>query len=177
MGGILLAATGLTTLAFSFSRDWLRRNAPAGTIFTSELSRRRLQVLLDPGAVAAAVAARQRPIDRRQPGRTPVVRCVLRPAGGRARKALLGDGVEAAGLATLGSQIKWKGQTFAVHLAETQEDERMSHLAVLTGHFGRCACRRGQRPAGFAQGPEPRTDERADAGCIDEQKRARPAGG
>ena len=131
LSAILLAGTGLTTLAFSFSRDWLRRNAQAGAVFTAELSRRRLQVLLDQtpsplllqpdnGQLIAVNRAARQLFD---------VSYALPVA---ARKALLGETVDALGLARLGSQVKWKGQTFAVHLAETQEDERVSHLAVLT---------------------------------------------
>ncbi len=137
LGAILLAATGLTTLAFSFSRDWLRRNNQPGAHFTAELSRRRLQVLLDQapsplllqpdnGQLIAVNRAARQLFD---------VSYALPVA---ARRALLGERSDALGLATLGSQIKWpnllkwKGQTFAVHLAETLEDERLSHLAVLT---------------------------------------------
>ena len=131
LSALLLAATGLTTLAFSVSRDWLRRNAQAGSVFTAELSRRRLQVLLDQapsplllqpdnGQLIAVNRAARQLFD---------VSYALPVA---ARKALLGESSEAMGLARLDEQVKWKGRTFAVHLAETQEDERMSHLAVLT---------------------------------------------
>ncbi len=128
---VLLAGTGLTTLAFSFSRDWLRRNAQAGAVFTAELSRRRLQVLLDQtpsplllqpdnGQLIAVNRAARQLFD------------VSYALPVSARKALLGETLDALGLARLGDQVKWKGRTFAVHLAETQEDERLSHLAVLT---------------------------------------------
>ncbi|MDV6332267.1 sensor histidine kinase [Asticcacaulis sp. 201] len=135
LGALTLASLGLTQSAFVLGRDLLKRNQP-GTNFTAELSRRRLQVLLDQtpsplllqpdnGQLIAVNRAARKLFD---------VAYALPVA---ARKALLGDAADPAGqrllgLATIGSQIKWKGQTFAVHLAEMEEETHVSHLAVLT---------------------------------------------
>ncbi|ESQ94062.1 sensor histidine kinase [Asticcacaulis benevestitus] len=129
LGAITLATMGLTHNAFSFGRDLLKRSQPGAT-FTSELSRRRLQVLLDQtpsplllqpnnGQLIAVNRAARQLFD---------VSYALPVA---ARKALLGEAT-ALGLAHMSGQIKWKGQTFAVHLAEMEEEDALSHLAVLT---------------------------------------------
>lgn len=128
LAGVLLASLGLTTTAFSIGRDLLRRAVQPGAIFTAELSRRRLQVLLDQtpsplllqpenGQLIAVNRAARNLFD---------VSYALPVAG---RRALLGD---AEGLAALPGQIKWKGGTYAVHLAEMEEEHQSSYLAVLT---------------------------------------------
>ena len=126
--GILLECLGLTTTTFRISRDLLRRNLQPGAIFTAELSRRRLQILLDQtpsplllqpenGQLIAVNRAARRLFD---------VSYAL-PAA--VRRTLLG---EASGLSDLPGQIKWKSGSYAVHLAEMEEDDRLSQLAVLT---------------------------------------------
>ena len=130
LGAITLAWLGLSHSAFVLGRDLLKRTQP-GAIFTSELSRRRLQVLLDQtpsplllqpdnGQLIAVNRAARNLFD------------VSYALPVSARKALLGEAPMPAGLSTIGSQIKWKGQTFAVHLAEMEEVDHLSHLAVLT---------------------------------------------
>ncbi len=127
IGAVTLASIGLARYNFSFGRDLLRRTQPGAT-FTSELSRRRLQVLLDQtpsplllqpenGQLIAVNRAARQLFD---------VAYALPVAS---RKILLG---EASGLATMDKQIKWKGQSYAVHLAEMEEEDRQAHLAVLT---------------------------------------------
>ena len=135
LGAVTLAWLGLSHSAFVLGRDLLKRAQPGAT-FTSELSRRRLQVLLDQtpsplllqpdnGQLIAVNRAARNLFD------------VSYALPVSARKALLGDvsdpsGAAMLGLATMASQIKWKGQTFAVHLAEMEEVNHLSHLAVLT---------------------------------------------
>ena len=130
LGAITLAWLGLSHSAFVLGRDLLKRTQPGAT-FTSELSRRRLQVLLDQtpsplllqpdnGQLIAVNRAARNLFD------------VSYALPVSARKALLGEAPTPAGLWTIGSQIKWKGQTFAVHLAEMEEVNHLSHLAVLT---------------------------------------------
>ncbi len=135
LGAITLAWLGLSHGAFVLGRDLLKRTQPGAT-FTSELSRRRLQVLLDQtpsplllqpdnGQLIAVNRAARNLFD------------VSYALPVSARKALLGDlsdpaGGAMLGLATMASQIKWKGQTYAVHLAEMEEVNHLSHLAVLT---------------------------------------------
>lgn len=130
LGAITLAWLGLSRSAFVLGRDLLKRTQPGAT-FTSELSRRRLQVLLDQtpsplllqpdnGQLIAVNRAARNLFD------------VSYALPVSARKALLGEAPTPAGLSTIGSQIKWKGQTFAVHLAEMEEVNHLSHLAVLT---------------------------------------------
>lgn len=128
LAGILLASLGLTTSAFRIGRDLLKRAAQPGAIFTSELSRRRLQVLLDqtPSPLLLQPESGQLIAVNRAARSLFDVSYALPVT---ARRQLLG---EAEGLATLPGQIKWKGGTYAVHLAEMEEDDRMSHLAVLT---------------------------------------------
>lgn len=130
LGAITLAWLGLSHSAFVLGRDLLKRTQPGAT-FTSELSRRRLQVLLDQtpsplllqpdnGQLIAVNRAARNLFD------------VSYALPVSARKALLGETPTPAGLSTIGSQIKWKGQTFAVHLAEMEEVNHLSYLAVLT---------------------------------------------
>lgn len=126
--GIVLASLGLTTTAFRIGRDLLKRAAQPGAIFTAELSRRRLQVLLDqtPSPLLLQPESGQL-IAVNRAARTLFDVSYALPV--TARRQLLG---EAEGLATLPGQIKWKGGTYAVHLAEMEEEDRSSHLAVLT---------------------------------------------
>lgn len=126
--GIILASLGLTTTAFRIGRDLLKRAAQPGAIFTSELSRRRLQVLLDqtPSPLLLQPESGQLIAVNRAARNLFEVSYALPVT---ARRQLLG---EADGLATLPGQIKWKGGTYAVHLAEMEEENRSSHLAVLT---------------------------------------------
>jgi signal transduction histidine kinase len=132
LGAVTLAWLGLSHSALVLGRDLLKRAQP-GAIFTAELSRRRLQVLLDQtpsplllqpdnGQLIAVNRAARNLFD---------VSYALPVA---ARRALLGDtsGTAPLGLAGMASQIKWKGQTFAVHIAEMEEADHLSHLAVLT---------------------------------------------
>ncbi|MBP2159190.1 MULTISPECIES: PAS domain-containing sensor histidine kinase [Asticcacaulis] len=128
LAGIVLASLGLTTTAFRIGRDLLKRAAQPGAIFTAELSRRRLQVLLDqtPSPLLLQPESGQL-IAVNRAARTLFDVSYALPV--TARRQLLG---EAEGLATLPGQIKWKGGTYAVHLAEMEEEDRSSHLAVLT---------------------------------------------
>lgn len=130
LGAITLAWLGLSRSAFVLGRDLLKRTQPGAT-YTSELSRRRLQVLLDQtpsplllqpdnGQLIAVNRAARNLFD------------VAYALPVSARMALLGEAPLSAGLSTIGSQIKWKGQTYAVHLAEMEEVSHLSHLAVLT---------------------------------------------
>ncbi len=128
LGGILLATLGLTTPALRLSRELLRRTAQPGAIFTAELSRRRLQVLLDQTPSPLLL----QPVDGQLIAVNRAARRLFDVSYGlptASRRLLLGD---AQGLAGLPNQIKWKGASFAVHLAEMEDDERVSHLAVLT---------------------------------------------
>ena len=129
--GIVLASLGLTTTAFRLGRDLLKRTAQPGAIFTAELSRRRLQVLLDqtPSPLLLQTEGGQL-IAVNRAARTLFDVSYALPL--TSRRQLMGDDAAPAGLAALPGQIKWKGQTFAVHLAEMAQDERLSHLAVLT---------------------------------------------
>ncbi len=126
--GAVLASLGLTTTAFRIGRDLLKRAAQPGAIFTAELSRRRLQVLLDqtPSPLLLRAGGGQL-IAVNRAARTLFDVSYALPLA--SRRQLLGDTDD---LAALPGQIRWKGQAFAVHLAEMAEDERLSHLAVLT---------------------------------------------
>ncbi len=132
LAGIVLASLGLTTTAFRIGRDLLKRSAQPGAIFTAELSRRRLQVLLDqtPSPLLLQPESGQL-IAVNRAARTLFDVSYALPV--TARRQLLG---EADGMATLPGQIKWKGGTYAVHLAEMEEEDRSSHLAVLTDISG-----------------------------------------
>ena len=130
--GIALASLGLTMTAFRLGRDLLRRATQPGAIFTAELSRRRLQVLLDqtPSPLLLQTEGGQL-IAVNRAARTLFDVAYALPLTSR-RQLMSDERAEPAGLAALPGQIKWKGQTFAVHLAEMAQDERLSHLAVLT---------------------------------------------
>ena len=124
---ITLAAMVMNMHAFTLGRDLLKRSQP-GAIFTAELSRRRLQVLLDqtPSPLLLQPDTGQL-IAVNRAARTLFDVSYGLPAS--SRKALLGD---SGALSALPGQIKWKGQTYAVHLAEMAQEDHMSHLAVLT---------------------------------------------
>ncbi len=132
LGAVTLAAMALNTRAFTLGRDLLKRAQP-GAIFTAELSRRRLQVLLDqtPSPLLLQPDTGQL-IAVNRAARTLFDVSYALPAA--SRKALMGESGagDATGLAALPAQIRWKGRTYAVHLAEMAQDEHMSHLAVLT---------------------------------------------
>jgi len=128
LAGVVLASLGLTTTAFRIGRDLLKRTAQPGTIFTAELSRRRLQVLLDQTPSPLLLqAGNGQLIAVNRAARSLFDVSYALPL--TSRRLLMGD---AEGLSALPAQIKWKGQTFAVHLAEMADGERLSHLAVLT---------------------------------------------
>ena len=128
LAGILLTSLGLTTTAFRIGRDLLKRTNQPGAIFTAELSRRRLQVLLDqtPSPLLLQADSGQL-IAVNRAARTLFDVAYALPLTNR--RQLLGD---ADGLASLPGQIKWKGNSYAVHVSEMAEDDRLSHLAVLT---------------------------------------------
>ncbi len=130
--GIALASLGLTTTAFRLGRDLLKRATQPGAIFTAELSRRRLQVLLDqtPSPLLLQTEGGQL-IAVNRAARTLFDVAYALPLTSR-RQLMNDDDATPVSLAALAGQIKWKGQTFAVHLAEMAQDERLSHLAVLT---------------------------------------------
>ena len=132
LAAIALASLGLTTSAFRIGRGLLRRATQPGAIFTAELSRRRLQVLLDqtPSPLLLQTEGGQL-IAVNRAARTLFDVSYALPLNSR-RQLMTDDEGAPAGLAALPGQIKWKGQTFAVHLAEMAQDERLSHLAVLT---------------------------------------------
>ena len=124
---LVVAAIALNTRAFILGRELLKRTQP-GAIFTAELSRRRLQLLLDqtPSPLLLQPDTGQL-IAVNRAARTLFDVSYGLPAA--SRKALMGDsGV----LSALPGQIRWKGQTYAVHLAEMSQDDHISHLAVLT---------------------------------------------
>lgn len=127
LGAVTLAAMALNTRAFTLGRDLLKRHQ-AGAIFTAELSRRRLQVLLDqtPSPLLLQPDTGQL-IAVNRAARTLFDVAYGLPAA--SRKVLLG---EAGVLSALPGQIKWKGQTYAVHLSEMAQEDHVSHLAVLT---------------------------------------------
>ena len=129
---IALASLGLTTSAFRLGRGLLRRATQPGAIFTAELGRRRLQVLLDqtPSPLLLQTESGQL-IAVNRAARTLFDVSYALPLTSR-RQLMNDDEGTPADLAALPGQIKWKGQTFAVHLAEMAQDERLSHLAVLT---------------------------------------------
>jgi signal transduction histidine kinase len=128
LAGVVLASLGMTTTAFRIGRNLLKRAVQPGAIFTAELSRRRLQVLLDqtPSPLLLQADGGQLIAVNRAARALFDVSYALPLTS---RRLLMGD---ADGLASLPGQIRWKGQAYAVHLAEMAEDERLSHLAVLT---------------------------------------------
>ncbi len=132
LAGIALFSLGLTMTAFRLGRDLLRRATQPGAIFTAELGRRRLQVLLDQTPSPLLLQSENgQLIAVNRAARTLFDVSYALPLTSR-RQLMSDEGAEPASLASLPGQIKWKGQTFAVHLAEMTQDDRLSHLAVLT---------------------------------------------
>jgi len=127
LGAVVLGGIVLGNGAFVFGRDLLKRIQP-GAIFTAELSRRRLQVLLDqtPSPLLLQPDSGQLIAVNRAARRLFDVSYSLPAAS---RKALMGD---SGSLALLPGQITWKGNTYAVHVSEMAEETHTSHLAVLT---------------------------------------------
>jgi nitrogen fixation/metabolism regulation signal transduction histidine kinase len=122
LGGVVVGNGGLI-----LGRDLLKRVQP-GAIFTAELSRRRLQVLLDqtPSPLLLQPDSGQLIAVNRAARRLFDVSYSLPAAS---RKALMGEG---GALALLPGQITWKGNSYAVHVSEMGEEDHTSYLAVLT---------------------------------------------
>ncbi|MCR6659466.1 MAG: hypothetical protein NVV72_08995 [Asticcacaulis sp.] len=176
LGAVTLAWLGLSHSALVLGRDRLKRSQP-GAIFTAELSRRRLQVLLDQtpaplllqpdnGQLIAVNRAARNLFD---------VSYALPVA---ARRALLDDTSGAAPLGTAGmaSQIKWKGQTFAVHIAEMEEADHLSHLAVLTDISADVRAAEANALRDLLKVLNHELMNALTPVALDEQERARPAG-
>jgi len=124
---VLMASFGARTTFARLGRGILGRDAP-GTIYTAELSRRRLQALLDhtpsplllhteDGQVIAVNRAARRLFD---------VSYALTVA---AKRQLLG---EAGGFAALDGHIHWRGATYALERAVIRVRDDVSELAVMT---------------------------------------------
>ncbi|MFT3996410.1 MAG: PAS domain-containing protein, partial [Asticcacaulis sp.] len=128
LGAIVLAAAGLSSPALHLVRERLRARLNTSPIFTAELSRRRLQLLLDqtPSPLLLQTDDNQLIAVNRAARQLFDVAYAL-PA--QSRRALLG---EEDNLFAPGRQIHWKGAVFAVSHAELIEDERTSQLAVLS---------------------------------------------
>jgi len=128
LAATLMASFGATTTFVRLGRDFLRRNTGAGAIFTAELSRRRLQVLLDrtpsplllrsPNDQIIAVNRAARKLFR--------VSYALPVA---TKRRLLGDGNDFSGL---GGQVAWQGATYALERTLIEGRDDASELAVMT---------------------------------------------
>lgn len=124
----LLAAAGVSLPALHLARERLRARLNASPIFTSELSRRRLQLLLDqtPSPILLQTDDDQLIAVNRTARQMFNVAYAL-PV--QSRRTLLGD---EDNLFAPGRQLRWNGATYAVAHAELIEDGRTSQLAVLT---------------------------------------------
>ncbi|MFT4075075.1 MAG: HAMP domain-containing sensor histidine kinase [Asticcacaulis sp.] len=123
-----LASIGATTTFVRLGKDFLRRHGPAGATYTAELSRRRLQILLDqtPSPLLLGTGDGQLIAVNRAARRLFNVSYALPVA---VKRALLG---EAADITRIGGQINWQGGSWSVERTEIDESNRSSHLAVLT---------------------------------------------
>lgn len=123
-----LASIGATTTFVRLGKDFLRRQGPAGATYTAELSRRRLQILLDqtPSPLLLGTGDGQLIAVNRAARRLFNVSYALPVA---VKRALLG---EAADIRETSGQISWQGGTWSVERTEIDESNRSSHLAVLT---------------------------------------------
>lgn len=127
LGAVGLAVAGINSPAFHLARERLRARLGPAPIFTAELGRRRLQMLLDqaPSPLLLQTDDDQLIAVNRAARQLFGVAYALPLA---VRRNLLGDG----DLFAPGRQIVWEGRTFAVQHNELIEDNRTSQLAVLT---------------------------------------------
>ncbi|UDF05545.1 PAS domain-containing sensor histidine kinase [Asticcacaulis sp. AND118] len=127
LGAVGLAVAGVNSPAFHLARERLRSRLGPAPIFTAELGRRRLQMLLDqaPSPLLLQTDDDQLIAVNRAARQLFGVAYALPLA---VRRNLLGEG----DLFAPGRQIVWEGRTFAVQHNELIEDNRTSQLAVLT---------------------------------------------
>ncbi|WKL55999.1 HAMP domain-containing sensor histidine kinase [Asticcacaulis sp. ZE23SCel15] len=126
LAALALVALSLNTISLRQVRERIGRLAP-GTTFTSELSRRRLQLLLDETPSPLLLQTGEQVIAVNRAARRLFDVAYTLPVA--SRKALLDKNENLAGI---GHQLRWKGATYAVHRAEMTEADRTSFLAVLT---------------------------------------------
>jgi len=128
LAAVLMACFGATHTFVRLGQDILRRHNDAGAIYTAELSRRRLQVLLDqtPSPLLLRPADGQVIAVNRAARQLFDVAYALPVA---ARRTLLG---EAGDFGHAGGQITWQGATYALERTLIEGGEDVSELVVMT---------------------------------------------
>ncbi|HTN41396.1 MAG TPA: HAMP domain-containing sensor histidine kinase, partial [Asticcacaulis sp.] len=123
-----LASFGATVTFIRLGKDFLRRQGPAGTTYTAELSRRRLQILLDQTPSPLLLGSKDGQIIavNRAARRLFKVSYALPVA---VKRALLG---EAKDIMDAAGQLHWQGGTWSVERTAIEDSEHSSQLAVLT---------------------------------------------
>jgi signal transduction histidine kinase len=128
LAAMFMASFGATNTFVRLGRDFLRRNSSAGAIYTAELSRRRLQMLLDQTPTPLLL--------RPSNGQVIAVNRAARQTFGVAyalpvtlKRQLLGDASE-TGLT--GGQVQWRGASYAVERARIETRDDVSELMVMT---------------------------------------------
>lgn len=128
LAAMLLASFGANMTFVRLGRDFLRRNTSAGAIFTAELSRRRLQVLLDRTPSPLLL--------RRMDGQVIAVNRAARQVFNVAyalpvtlKRRLLGESGDFSGLE---GQVAWEGATYAMERTLIEGRDDVSELAVMT---------------------------------------------
>jgi two-component system, NtrC family, nitrogen regulation sensor histidine kinase NtrY len=128
LAAIFLASIGATMTFVRLGKDFLRRQGPAGATYTAELSRRRLQILLDQTPSPLLLGSN----DGQLIAVNRAARCLFNVAYAlpvTVKRALLG---EATDIAETGGQLNWQGGTWSIERTAIEESGRTSHLAVLT---------------------------------------------
>ena len=128
LAAVLMASFGATHTFVRLGQDILRRHNDAGAIYTAELSRRRLQVLLDqtPSPLLLRPADGQVIAVNRAARQLFDVAYALPVA---ARRTLLG---EAGDFGHAAGQITWQGATYALERTVIEGGEDVSELVVMT---------------------------------------------
>ncbi|MGN6423559.1 MAG: sensor histidine kinase [Asticcacaulis sp.] len=128
LAAMFMASFGATTTFVRLGRDFLRRNSSAGAIYTAELSRRRLQMLLDQTPSPLLL----RPSD----GQVIAVNRAARQLFGVSyalpvtlKRQLLGDSGELNGTE---NQVQWRGAAYALERARIETRDDVSELMVMT---------------------------------------------
>ncbi len=128
LAAVLMAYFGATHTFAQLNPDVLRRNSDAGAIYTAELSRRRLQILLDQAPSPLLLL----PADGQVIAVNRAARRLFNVAYGlpvATKRRLFG---EPGDFGRAGGQVIWQGATYALERTLIEGRDEVSELVVMT---------------------------------------------